>query len=765
MAMLAATPDPKISLIGILVELGACLLLTTLVLGLRRETARRQYFIHWSWAWVALSFALVTIALRYNFIPAMAPAAVEPLTGVLLGPFYAIYQSAKFLFLGFLVLGVLAYVGRTFDVRRARLVVIGGAVALGVIPVLFTVDLNALMMFQAAVAAPVFAAAAWWVGRLPSTRRLGSQILEVALVVLAVQWALYFVAFAQFGGPVTTTWQFLLSRIAAYNSYLDAGQVVVLGIGMALALVEDDHRDAERGQQARIVAATAAEARLAEVLRAAHEGIITLDAERRIGLVNRAAETTLGLVEDCRGAAFDRFLRVDQREPLWTALAATTRRSEANPPVALRRDVIGLRANGDEFPLELSVSSFGDGPARGFVLVLRDLTDQLRSRGEQEQLQAQLAHTARLEAVGRMVSGVAHELNNPLTAIMAFGQDLLQTNRSEDDREALTVIVQQAERCRVIVGDLLIFSRSQREERRRTTAEELVRRVARVFERDSAHSNVSFTVTMAADLPALDADGPGIEQVLTNLLTNAFQAVSEGGSVVLDVAVRDGRLVFQIDDEGVGISAEAMPRLFEPFFTTKALGDGTGLGLSVSHAIIRQHGGDIGAENLPGRGARFTVSLPFVERRADNVSAFDPSDSGPHPAAPESSVGRALVVDDEPAIRTAVRRSLERRGWQVDEAVDGNEGWLRLDIGGRPGDYQVVVTDLRMPGLSGIELVDRLRATHPALADRTIVITGDTASPSVAEFLARLPTPYLQKPFDMRALAQMVDRFRVQAEG
>ena len=122
-------------------------------------------------------------------------------------------------------------------------------------------------------------------------------------------------------------------------------------------------------------------------------------------------------------------------------------------------------------------------------------------------------------------------------------------------------------------------------------------------------------------------------------------------------------------------------------------------------------------------------------------------------------------MDDEPAIRTAVRRSLERRGWQVDEAVDGNEGWLRLDIGGRPGDYQVVVTDLRMPGLSGIELVDRLRATHPALADRTIVITGDTASPSVAEFLARLQTPYLQKPFDMRALAQMVDRFRVQDEG
>ncbi len=760
-------PEPTaaqtISLIGILVELAACLLFTTLVLGLRRETTPRPYFIHWSWAWVALSFALATMAVRYNLIPVVAPAAVKPLTGVLLAPFYAIYQSAKFLFLGFLLLGVLAYVGRGFEIRRSRLVVAGVAALLGTIPVLVTIDLNALVVLQAAVAAPLFAVSAWWVRPQPSTRRLGIQILRIALVILAAQWSLYTLAFAGAGQPATTAWQELLKWMAAYNSYLDAGQVVVLGVGMALTLVEDDHREAARAQQVRIVAATTAEARLAEVLRAAHEGIVTLGGDRRIGLVNRAAETMLGLVEDCRGELFDRFLRPDQRDPLWAALAATTRRSEANPPVALRRDVIGLRANGDEFPLELSVSSFGDSSARGFVLVLRDLTDQIRSHGEQAQLQAQLAQAARLEAVGRMVSGVAHELNNPLTAIMGFGQDLLGSARNEEDREALSVIVQQAERCRIIVGDLLIFARTRREERRRTTAAELVGRVVRVFDRDSAHHNVSFSVTLAPDLPALEADGPGIEQVLTNLLTNAFQAVAPAGVVTLDIMVRDNRLVFQIDDDGAGISPEALPRLFEPFFTTKGLGEGTGLGLSVSHAIVHQHGGDISAENLPGRGARFTVALPFVERRIDPPMAGD--GAGPrlgHDGSP-APAGRALVVDDEAAIRAAVRRSLERHGWQVDEAADGQEGWLRLDVGGRPGPYQAVITDLRMPGLSGIELVDRLRATHPDLADRTVVITGDTASPTVAEFLARLKTPHLQKPFDIRVLVQMVERFRVGA--
>ncbi len=757
-------PEPTaaqtISLIGIVVELGACLLFTTLVLGLRRETTPRPYFIHWSWAWVALSVALAAMAVRYGFIPVVAPTMVEPGAGVLLAPFYAIYQSAKFFFLGFLLLGVLAYLGRGFEIRRARFVVAAVAVLLGSIPVLVTVDLNALVVLQAAVAAPLFAVSAWWVRPQPSTRRLGIQILRFAMVILAVQWSLYTLAFAGAGQPVMTAWQQLLRWMAAYNSYLDAGQVVVLGVGMALTLVEDDHREAARAQQIRIVAATTAEARLAEVLRAAHEGIVTLSGDRRIGLVNRAAETTLGLVEDCRGELFDRFLRPDQREPLWAALAATTRRSEANPPVALRRDVIGLRANGDEFPLELSVSSFGDGPARGFVLVLRDLTDQIRSRGEQDQLRAQLAQTARLEAVGRMVSGVAHELNNPLTAIMGFGQDLLGSARSEEDREALAVIVQQAERCRVIVGDLLIFARSRREERRRTTADELVGRVVRVFERDSAHHNVSFSVNLAPDLPPLEADGPGIEQVLTNLLTNAFQAVAPGGGVTLDVMVRDNRLVFQIDDDGPGVAPDAMPRLFEPFFTTKGLGEGTGLGLSVSHAIINQHGGEIGAENLPGRGARFTVALPFVERRIDPPMPADGLGPGPARHGDPAPVGRALVVDDEAAIRAAVRRSLERHGWQVDEAADGQEGWLRLDVGGRPGPYHVVVTDLRMPGLSGIELVDRLRATHPELADRTVVITGDTASPAVAAFLARLKTPHLQKPFDIRVLVQMVERFR-----
>src|SRR5262249_17718183 len=216
------------------------------------------------------------------------------------------------------------------------------------------------------------------------------------------------------------------------------------------------------------------------------------------------------------------------------------------------------------------------GTAGGYVAVIRDLTEQRQAGEERDRLHQQLAHTARLETGGGMGSGGAHELNNPPTAIIAFAQDLLLTHRSDEGREALTVIVQQAQRCRVIVGDLLIFARSKRDERRRVAPADLVSRVARVFERDSARYGVRFTVDVADDLPPVDIDAVGIEQVLANLLTNAFQASSSGGLVELHVRADADRLEMVVEDDGVGISADAMPRLFEPFYTTKAPGQGTG---------------------------------------------------------------------------------------------------------------------------------------------------------------------------------------------
>lgn len=749
-----------LSLVGILVQLGVVTLVTALLLILRREARRYQYFRFWTWGWVALAAAILVIALRHDLIPGLLTEGIRSDDRATLAPLHAVYQAGKLLFLAFVLLGAASF-GRVAGFGRRA---VGGtlwvAAAYGLLTGALAPTLNVAMIWQAGVAIPAFAASAGLLYRAPVERRgHGVRVLVVVLLAHAALWAVYLIAIAP-GATDPAPGQSGLAIVTNHNSYFDALLAFLLGLGTVLAVVEHTHFDSERSRKEQLKRLERSERRLAEVLRAALDGIVTLDGTRRVTALNPAAEQIFRTTTDrIRGEPFDRFVQAGPGDNLWQDLSVDTRRSEANSPVAARREVTGIRADGTLFPMELAIASVGEDGARGYVIIARDLVDITAERKERERLQQQLAQAARLEAVGRMVSGVAHELNNPLTAILAFGQDMLSTARSEEDREALTVIVQQAQRCRVIVGDLLIFARNRRDERRRVAPAEVVQRVLRAFSRDEARHGVDLEVDIARDLPAIEIDVVGIEQVLTNLLTNAFQATPPGGRVSLRVRPRENRLLLIVEDTGPGIPPELLSRVFEPFFTTKDPGQGTGLGLAVSHTIVQQHGGTLTAENRTDRasGARFVVALPFVERRA--ASREEPAEE---PIAPASVAGqrkrKVLVVDDEAMIRVAVRRALERRGWEVDEAADGEEALLRLDVGGRPGDYDAVVTDLRMPGVSGIELCHRLEAEHPELARRLVVITGDTASPSVAEFLTGGSRPFLQKPFDMRVLADLLDR-------
>jgi PAS domain S-box-containing protein len=752
-----------LSFVGTFIELGMCVLLTALLLGLRRQERVREYFRFWTRGWIALCIAIAAVVIRYNVVPRVEPIPSEQESSAAVVLLYLVYQTGKLLFLLWLALGIWSYVTRAPLGRGVRVGAVLGVLAYAAVSVLGGGDLNRIVMLQAVVAAPVFLAAAWKLGTVePARREVGDSVLGATLLVEGLLWVFYFFAFRAAesgypGAPFST----VLGFLARYNSFFDAGLFVVLGIGMVLVLVEHSHRDAEQAQIDRIREVTAVQWRLAETLQAAQDGILTLDRNHRIEDLNGAAAAVLGLdLETATGRSFDDSIRPDHRDRLWADLSLPVPRSEAHPPVAARREVTGVRPDEDEFPLEVSLSSYGDRTVGGYVAVIRDLTEQRQAGEERDRLHQQLAQTARLETVGRMVSGVAHELNNPLTAIIAFAQDLLLTERSDEDREALTVIVQQAQRCRVIVGDLLIFARSRRDERRRVAPADLVSRVARVFERDSARYGVRFAVDVADDLPPVDIDAVGIEQVLANLLTNAFQASSSGGLVELHVRADAERLEMVVEDDGVGISPDAMPRLFEPFYTTKAPGQGTGLGLSVSHAIVEQHGGSIEAENRGDRpsGARFTVRLPFVEHRSRGAPADGDRAAAPHPSPAGPRLRRVLVIDDEAAIRSAIRRALERRGWTVDEAADGEEATLLLEVAGQLVDFDAVVTDLRMPGMSGVELYRWLTIHHPSILPRVVVVTGDTASPAVAEFLASLEGPYLQKPFDMRSLLEVLDR-------
>ena len=263
---------------------------------------------------------------------------------------------------------------------------------------------------------------------------------------------------------------------------------------------------------------------------------------------------------------------------------------------------------------------------------------------------------------------------------------------------------------------------------------------------------------------AIDADRTGIEQVLTNLVTNAAQAARDGGRVLLAGQREGGDYRIVVEDDGPGVPAEVLPRIFEPFFTTKPEGVGTGLGLPVSLGIVQDHGGTLEVEN-GAPGARFIVRLPLTDRPAGPstpvlgtapVRVSRPSAGGPP---------RLLVVDDEEPIRRALRRYFQRNGWIVDEAPSGSEALRLLDEPGAADRYAAVLCDLRMPGVDGPAVYEWVRTERPALLPRMVMCTGDVSSEGAATFLGRLTTPVLEKPFELADVLVLLETLREGATG
>jgi CheY-like chemotaxis protein/anti-sigma regulatory factor (Ser/Thr protein kinase) len=253
----------------------------------------------------------------------------------------------------------------------------------------------------------------------------------------------------------------------------------------------------------------------------------------------------------------------------------------------------------------------------------------------------------------------------------------------------------------------------------------------------------------------IEIDRAAVEQVVTNLVINAAQA-APGGTVRIVASAAGGRCNIKVEDDGPGIPADVLPRMFEPFFTTKPVGAGTGLGLSVSLGIAAQHGGTLRAENrsgAEGSGARLTLSLPLTTapeaEPATPVAHLPPTRTG-------STMPRVLLIDDEQPIRKALSLFFTRRHWQVDEAEDGATA-LDMLLAAREDDtYELVISDLRMPGVSGVMLHDHLAVNRPALLDRLVFSTGDVVSPEAAAFVARTRCTVLEKPFELSDLDAII---------
>ncbi|HSH40665.1 MAG TPA: ATP-binding protein, partial [Arenicellales bacterium] len=384
----------------------------------------------------------------------------------------------------------------------------------------------------------------------------------------------------------------------------------------------------------------------------------------------------------------------------------------------------------------------------------RDLTERRAVEAEMRRQREALYQSEKLGAMGQLLASVAHELNNPLSVVV--GQSLLLQETAEEPHivERAAKIGNAADRCARIVKTFLAMARQQPTEMASVSLNQVVDTALEVTGYVLRSHDIDVVVELAADLPPVWADADQLNQVLTNLIVNAQQAL-EGQAPPRRVKIRtayepgDTEVVLDLSDNGPGMPPEVRSRIFEPFFTTKDKGSGTGIGLAVSHRILATHGGTISCDSTPGRGTTFSIRLPA-----------NPPESG----AIEKDVAcyekparlRVLVVDDEPDVADVIAELLRADGHSVRVAGSGQ---LALECIAEE-EFDLVFSDMRMPGLDGPVLYGRLAEIRPELVGRVAFITGDTLSPKARQFLEASDCPRLEKPVTLTELREMVDRLK-----
>jgi signal transduction histidine kinase len=382
-------------------------------------------------------------------------------------------------------------------------------------------------------------------------------------------------------------------------------------------------------------------------------------------------------------------------------------------------------------------------------------------RRERTDMQEQLSISERLASVGLLAAGVAHEINNPLSLVLGSLElarrrlDQLQTDQVE--KSALGHVVDEldaantaAERIRDVASDLRLFARSNDEEHGPVDIERVIRsslRMAQTEIRHRAHLRLDFT-----PVPLIDANESRLGQVFLNLLMNAAQSIDEGRAEDNEIAVstrldEDGRVVAEVRDSGCGIAPEHRRRLFTPFFTTKPMGEGTGLGLSICHRIVTGFGGTISVESEPGEGSTFTVVLPAIP------SATMSPASAAVEEPPAARRGSVLVIDDEPGIGLLIRKVVER-DHDVMVTTSAVEALDWITAGRR---YDLILCDLMMPHMTGMDFFEKLVHIDPGQAQETVFLTGGAFTPRARQFLVEMDNRCIEKPFDIADLHAMVN--------
>ncbi|GAB4342081.1 MAG: hypothetical protein Kow0099_19310 [Candidatus Abyssubacteria bacterium] len=502
------------------------------------------------------------------------------------------------------------------------------------------------------------------------------------------------------------------------------------------------------------------EQRYKDLIENAIDMIFILDMEGRFVSINRRTEEVTGYsAQEWLGRSFFEIL---PPESLPDAMDLWTRGLSGGKEVASIKIV---SASGDDLYLDLNSSLIlEDDKVVGMMCIARDSTEKRKreeefkklhdsvveanrkleeSMAELQATQLKLVQTEKLSAMGELISGIGHELNNPLTGIIGYSQLLLETVSAPEYRRNIEKINQEALRCKKIVHSLLGFARAHKPQKRVLDLNAVIQSVINLREYQLNADGIRF-VTRLDDQPLhVVGDFHQLQQLLLNLVNNAHQAITNAkqGTTVEIRTARDpaARIAtFSVTDDGPGIPPNVLPRIFDPFFTTREVGQGTGLGLSVAYGIARDHGGHISAESSPGKGAAFLVELPLAKSECSTVKAK------PAPERPTATEKiHVLLVDDEEVILDLLTDILAQMNVTSERAHNGHEALEKL----KASSFDGIICDLKMPGMDGKTLYRKIEETYPELCRKMIFSTGDTLSSEFRAFCAATGCNVVEKPF------------------
>jgi two-component system NtrC family sensor kinase len=481
--------------------------------------------------------------------------------------------------------------------------------------------------------------------------------------------------------------------------------------------------------------------RFRTLFRAAPDAVLTVLSSGHIREANDAVRDVTGFEPShVVGQALEHLVSESDRDRLHAALEATFAGTPSRVEVSFQH-ADHARGTPVRRIVALAMRRMPEADPPSVLLVGRDMTTE-------REMRVRLMESDRLAAVGELVAGVAHEVNNPLSSISAFAQLLLrESGLTPAQRDSIEVIRAETVRASQVVKDLLAFARRSEPQREPLDLNGVLQRTLRLRAYQLSSNRIGVETDFAAELPAVIGDARQLQQVCLNLVTNAIQAMATLGGGTLFVTTRaDGQHVtMEMRDTGPGIPDPVKAHIFEPFFTTKEEGEGTGLGLSVSYGIVTAHGGVIDVPTTSSAGTVFRVVLPAAlaptsgDERASSV--------GLPLRSPLAGI-RLLFVDDEPMLRSSMQAFGDLRGITVLTARDGIEA---LEMA-RTQSVDAIVCDLRMPGMDGPAFHERLRHERPGLAARTVFITGDVVTqPSRS---APIRQPVLAKPFAFEKLEE-----------